>query len=188
MKILAFSRELLVQQLARPCVLFTEAEPPEKTHWGERSALEEDPRFLQLIPYALLTGPEGTVWAYRRTGGDPRLAQRRSVGVGGHVDEVDKRQSLLETARAALQRELSEELENPPAVIPELPLGWINEQESAIGRVHIGLVWQIPWTAPALPRPRQGEALASIGFLPQKDITTANHFELWSVLACRLLS
>ena len=182
---------------ARDCAHLTERE---HTPWAEialpldwqfrpRAAVEEDEAWLQLIPYVVLRDERGAVWAYARRGGDGRLLGRRSVGVGGHIEESDRRPTLLDTARACAQRELAEELAQPEAArLDPHPRGWIHERETAIGRVHLGLVFAAPWTAPEPPLPKPGESLAAIGFLPPAAVRADNRFERWSQLAVGLLS
>ena len=182
---------------ARDCAHLTERE---HTPWAEialpldwqfrpRAAVEEDEAWLQLIPYVVLRDESGAVWAYARRGGDGRLLGRRSVGVGGHIEESDRRPTLLDTARACAQRELAEELAQPEAAcIDPQPRGWIHERETAIGRVHLGLVFAARWTAPDPPLPKPGEPLAAIGFLPPAAVRADDRFERWSQLAVRLLS
>jgi len=186
MTILAFPRTALRAQLSESAVPFSVSETPTEWVLRPRIDLETDPNFLQLIPYGLLRRADGTVWTYRRIGGDGRLRGQKSVGVGGHVDAADVRESLLETARSALVRELTEELRYPPPQIPKTPLGWINEQASAVGRVHLGLVWDLPWKEGSDPEPVKGEALAGNGFVPTSEVSETAGFERWSVLACRL--
>jgi predicted NUDIX family phosphoesterase len=186
MNILAFPRASIAPFIRAQHLPFTTDQIPQGSVFAPRPQLEEDPAFVQLIAYAILRHSDGSVWAYQRTGGDGRLKGRKSVGVGGHVDEADHQACIVASARAALIRELDEELQVPPPMVPEQPLGWINEQASEVGRVHIGLVWDIPWPDGSDPLPAHGEALASIGFLPAADITQKNGFELWSELALKL--
>jgi len=157
--------------------------------WHDRAALETDPTWQQIIPYAVLVDLQDRPWAYRRTGGDPRLQERRSIGVGGHVEQEDDRGGLLATARAALARELAEELQEFPQQMTAhaLPVAWIHERDSAVGRVHLGLVFVIPWGLANPPRPRPGEGLAGLGFVAPASITTAQGYETWSVLALKAL-
>src|SRR3954468_20424210 len=55
-----------------------------------RAAMEQDPSFKQLIPYAVLKWRD-QVFAYRRGhgGGEARLRALRSIGVGGHISSTD---------------------------------------------------------------------------------------------------
>lgn len=180
---------------ARDCVHLTGRE---STPWGEpplawqfrpRAAVEEDEAWLQIIPYVVLRDGQGAVWAYARRGGDGRLLGRRSVGVGGHIEVSDQRPTLLDTARVCARRELAEELARPEAAdLDPQPHGWIHERETAIGRVHLGLVFAARWTAPEPPPPKPGEPLAAIGFLPPAAVLTDDRFERWSQLAVRLLA
>ena len=160
-----------------------------ESHWLERAQAETDPAWLQVIPYAVLIDLNDRPWAYRRTGGDARLRERRSIGVGGHIEECDRRAGLLATVRAALVRELKEELlwYPPHSAATAPPIAWINEQDSAVGRVHLGLVIAIPWGRPEMPQPRPGEGLEAIGFVEQSAVLEAAGYERWSVLAAQSL-
>lgn len=161
---------------------------PTATRWMERAQAEDDEDFLQLIPYALITGPGGSVWCYRRRGGDTRLDQRFSCGVGGHVDAEDAAQDLRSTLERSLRRELTEELGWEPSGQVLLPAAWIYEGTSPVGRVHLGLLYRLEWTAPAPPQPLPGEPLESLGFRPLTEILAEPRFELWSRLAAEFLA
>lgn len=183
MNILAFPRSAVAHLLQKQRIPYSHESLPVEHVYQPRSELEENPDYVQLIAYAVLNNPSGQIWTYRRTGGDARLDGRYSVGVGGHVDQADDSDELLATARNTLRRELDEELVIAPPAIPAIPVGWINEQESAVGRVHIGLVWEITWPFHYPPRPQQGESLESVGFVHSSKITQSQGYELWSQLA-----
>ena len=151
--------------------------------WLERDRAETDEDFLQLIPYALLSDASGHLWCYERLGGDTRVRHRRSCGVGGHVDEADQAGGLLATAAAALRRELAEELGWAPDRDRLHPAAWLYEGESAIGRVHLGLIYTLDWDRLEPPTPAPGEPLGPLGFLPARAIAADDRFELWSRLA-----
>lgn len=151
--------------------------------WLEREAAETDETHLQIIPYALIADADGQLWCYERLGGDSRVRHRRSCGVGGHIDEADGADGALATAAQALQRELAEELSWTPKDPDPRPLAWLYEGESAIGRVHLGLIYCLEWDQPEPPRPAEGEPLGPLGFLPADAITADERFELWSRLA-----
>jgi len=186
--ILTFPRSACGPLLAKSIVPFASYDGP--LHWQERHLVEDDPAWIQPIPYAVLIDGHDRPWAYRRSGGDGRLQGRCSVGVGGHVDREDAREGWMGTLRAALLRELTEELEEFPLGLATTapPIAWISEQESAVGRVHLGLVVAIPWLLTHPPRPRPGEALIPLGFTAPAFITRDNGFEYWSELAaCALV-
>ncbi|MGI9211914.1 MAG: hypothetical protein ACR2HF_05535, partial [Methylococcaceae bacterium] len=134
------------------------------------------------------TNNRGDMWCYQRTGGDHRLTDRFSCGVGGHVDKGDEDVDVASTVIKALRRELAEVLAfDIPHEHTLHPSGWIFEQHTAIGRVHLGLVFHIPWTNPENPNPVEGESLNALGFMPRELILSDKRFELWSHLALHLI-
>ena len=103
--------------------------------FAARAAVEDDPRFKQLIPYLVLRD-RGRYFLMRRTraGGDPRLHDRFSIGVGGHLNPGD-----VDLA-GGLAREWSEEL--VADFLPDFRLvGLLNDDETDVGRVHLGVVY-----------------------------------------------
>ena len=102
----------------------------------DRAAMERDRRWKQVIPYLVLR--DGLrVFLMRRTraGGDARLHDRWSIGVGGHLNPGDG------DVQGGLRREWSEEVE--AAFVPEFRfMGLLNDDTTDVGRVHIGLVFQ----------------------------------------------
>jgi len=161
-------------------------------HWQSRTMVEHNERYLQPITYLLLCNAAGHIWCYQRTGGDSRLAGRCSCGVGGHVDYGDENTSSpfdpAMTLRRALLRELSEELGATEADLRDLRFqGLIYEGSSAVGRVHLGLLFTAQWLPGLPPQPIAGEVLLGLGFRPASDIANDDQFELWSRLAAQYL-
>ncbi len=184
-EILVFARHLFADLPAEGAWLITGL--PRQGQWRPRAVVEQDERWLQPIPYLLITDEQNRFWCYRRSGGDRRLADRFSCGVGGHVERIDQREELADTLAGALRRELAEELRQGVGLDPGPPLGWLYEGHSAIGRAHIGVIHRTRWPFADEPRPVPGEALASLGFLPAGRILDDPRFELWSRLAVRFL-
>jgi len=178
--------------------------------WQSRATAEHDEAFLQPIPYLLLRNPHGQLWCYQRSGGDARLDGRCSCGVGGHVDLQDAQPPLTKTnfdsclhnidkgyrpissinphatLTHALLRELAEELNAGTADLDQLTLqGLIFEGLSAVGRVHLGVLFSANWLPAQPPQPVAGEALRGLGFLDASAIATNTQFELWSRLAAQ---
>ena len=113
-----------------------------------RAAMERDPRFKQVIPYLVLRD-RGRYFLMRRTraGGDERLHDRFSIGVGGHLNPGD-----VDLA-GGLAREWTEEL--AADFVPEFRLlGLLNDDETEVGRVHLGVVY----VAEAAGRARRASA------------------------------
>jgi predicted NUDIX family phosphoesterase len=158
-----------------------------------RGEMEQDPSFKQLIPYVLFryTDSEGVehLFQYTRGGGqgEKRLHAKRSVGVGGHIsaDDVGDGADHHAIYREGMQRELAEE------VIIDSPyqqqcVGLINDDETPVGQVHLGVVHICDVTRPAV-RPREADILEA-GFRPVRDILAQlDHFESWSQIVVRAL-
>lgn len=159
-----------------------------------RGRAEENPAFKQLIPYQLFCFREH-FFVYRRGGGvgEGRLAGRLSVGIGGHINRDDADGSNLLTPaayQAALLRERTEELVNAEAV-PGHFVGWINDDASAVGRVHLGAVHLGELATEAACRAlgirADGEDIHPLGWWPVAEIRAqGERFEQWALLAVEL--
>ena len=160
--------------------------------WRVRAEVEHDESVLQPIAYLVLRNTQGQVWCYQRAGGDARVDGRWSCGVGGHVDAPDAtgRSSFdpEATLRRALLRELAEELQGSADDLQDLRLqGLIYEGLSAIGRVHLGVLYTAQWRNASPPQPRPGETLRAQGFMDLSAVACDLRFELWSQLAAQYL-
>jgi len=152
----------------------------EAGHFADRARVEEDPSLKQIIPYAMVVR-DGQVFRFRRRGGgEQRLIGLASVGVGGHVNPPDAGDVILD----ALDRELTEELYVPETRQVEL-LGLLNDDTTAVGAVHLGVVARVTVGAGDV-RVREEESMEGC-FVPQ-DALLAEHtvsrdaFETWSAL------
>ena len=140
-----------------------------------RAAMERDPRFKQVIPYLVLRD-RGRFFLMRRTraGGDERLHDRFSIGVGGHLNPGD-----VDLA-GGLAREWSEEL--VADFVPEFRLlGLLNDDETEVGRVHLGVVY----LAEAAGRPvlvRETDKLEGAFAEPAAVRAVHDRMETWSQL------
>jgi predicted NUDIX family phosphoesterase len=169
-----------------------------------RGRMEEDPSYKQLIPYMLFrwTDHQGTVhlFDYQRGSGqgERRLHAKRSVGVGGHISTLDssvvlslrERNHLAEpdvyhVYREGMRRELDEEviIDTP---YTEKIVGLINDDDTPVGRVHLGVVHLCDVDEPMV-RPREADILDAqfrpiAEILPQLD-----QFESWSEIAVRAI-
>ncbi len=139
-QVLVVPRDLVMGPAGWRGILSPGAEPflriiGEAGRFAARSAMEHDPRFKQVIPYLVLRD-RGRYFLMRRTraGGDARLHDRFSIGVGGHLNPGD-----VDLA-GGLAREWAEELEAD--FVPEFRLlGLLNDDETDVGRVHLGVVY-----------------------------------------------
>ncbi len=115
----------------------------------ERERAEREPDWKQVIPYCLVTrkarGADEVLLLRRlKQGGESRLHDKLSIGVGGHLnppDALDRSRLLWSGAR----RELNEELLLGAAdrSAPLELLGLLNDDSNAVGAVHVGLVMRL---------------------------------------------
>ena len=176
---------------------------PRHARYLPRDEAELDPTHKQLIPYCLLVADttEGErVFAYARGagGGEARLAAKVSCGVGGHVSTLDR-----DAAAAAdhgdiygegMRRELAEEIDVPGGFSESL-VGLINDDETEVGRVHLGVVHRLD-LAPGnsqdphgLPDVRPREAsMTGAGFRAPADLLREpDRLESWTRIALEAL-
>jgi predicted NUDIX family phosphoesterase len=145
-----------------------------------RPEAENDPSFKQVIPYLLLRDGD-RIFLMRRTraGGDERLHDRYTIGIGGHVNPEDR------DIPGGLKREWAEEIEAD--FDPEFqPIGVLNDDQNSVGAVHLGLVFG----ADAAGRPvgiRERHKLEG-AFASMDDVAAvADKLETWSLLLFEFL-
>jgi predicted NUDIX family phosphoesterase len=159
---------------------------PASYQFRPRWQVETDPGFKQLIPYVLLQhGDE--LFHYRRgaTGTEARLRALRSVGIGGHISEDDAAGGT-DPYQTGMMRELMEEV-LIDCSWSERFLGFINDDSTPVGSVHLGVVHLLELEARGV-RPRE-DALADAGFAPLADLAAcAEEFETWSQFVLRELT
>lgn len=165
---------------------------PQHVSYRPRPEMERDPSFKQLIPYCIFRHVDAagrtTVFQYTRGKGqgEGRLHSKRSVGIGGHISSDDAETTAgADAYREGLRRELSEEV-FLDAPFTERCVGLINDDETEVGRVHLGVVHLFDVAEPAV-RPRESEII-ECGFRPV-DALLADlaGFETWSAICLRAL-
>lgn len=112
-------------------------------YYVEREHAERDPALKQIIPYILIER-EGELYLLRRLkrGGESRLHDKLSLGVGGHIEPHDLPAGARRTSspiERAARRELGEELELEGTCELE-SIGLINDDSNPVGAVHLGWV------------------------------------------------
>lgn len=106
----------------------------------ERRFAELDSSWKQVIPYVVIArGDEVLLLKRTKKGGDARLHDKYSIGVGGHVNPPDAEGG--DPIAAATRREIEEELvlESETSSLAIEPLGLINDDSNPVGSVHVGL-------------------------------------------------
>lgn len=165
---------------------------PEHTSYRPRDEVEEDPSFKQLIPYVVFRhGGDGrpeSVFQYTRGKGqgEQRLHAKRSIGIGGHISSVDADAEDDTTPYAeGMRRELEEEVIIDTPYI-ERCVGLINDDETEVGRVHLGVVHVFDVARPAV-RPRERD-IVEAGFRPLDSLLAdLDGFETWSKITLEAL-
>ena len=158
-----------------------------------RSEMEQDPSFKQLIPYVLFRfkDPHGAVqlFQYTRGGdqGEKRLHAKRSVGIGGHIssDDAAKKTTTSDVYREGMLRELTEEV-IIETQYREKCVGLINDDETPVGQVHLGVVHICDVDNPNV-RPRE-EDILDAGFRPVHELLAEiDRCETWSQIVLKAL-
>ena len=146
-----------------------------------RSAAELDATLKQVIPYLVLR--DGQRWfLMRRTraGGDARLHDRWSIGVGGHLNPGDG------DVPGGLRREWSEEL--VADFMPDFtPVGLLNDDTTPVGAVHIGIVY-VADAAGRHVEIRETDKLVGRFAETAEVAAVRDSMETWSRLVFNLLS
>ena len=111
-----------------------------------RGDMEEDSSYKQLIGYVLLKDDNtNEVLVYKRLvgGGEARLHGKASVGIGGHMNEVEGK-TIFEMLKINAARELNEEVgvSEEEALNNLHFIGLINDDKTEVGQVHVGVVYE----------------------------------------------
>jgi predicted NUDIX family phosphoesterase len=143
--------------------------------YAPRDAMEQDPTQKQIIPYLVLRDGERYFLMRRtRAGGDARLHDLWSIGVGGHLNPGDG--GLL----GGLRREWAEEL--AADFVPEFRLvGLLNDDTTHVGRVHLGAVY-LADAAGRSVEIRETEKLAGRFATSDEVAAVTDDLETWSRL------
>ncbi len=109
----------------------------------DRDMAEESPEFKQIIPYCLIEqGDKVLTYTRGKVGQETRLHAKKSFGIGGHINPIDTGDNGREAFKVALLRELKEEVGINEGDIDNLDFYCVvNEDETEVGKVHIGLVY-----------------------------------------------
>ncbi|MAT14104.1 MAG: phosphoesterase [Planctomyces sp.] len=155
---------------------------PAHTSYLPRNEMEEDPSYKQLIPYCIFRH-EGKIFYYRRggTSGESRLKKKRSIGIGGHISSLDSHAESV--YREGMRREIEEEVDLA-ANYTETCVGMINDDETEVGKVHLGVVHVFELES-AKVSPRE-ESIQETGFASPEELRQElDDFETWSQICLK---
>jgi len=157
---------------------------PLHTSYRPRDEVEEDPSYKQLIPYCIFHH-NGRVFHYRRghEQGETRLHSKRSVGIGGHISSDDN--TAGSPYEVGMQREIAEEVILDTDYRAQC-VGLINDDQTEVGKVHLGIVHLIELDKPKV-RPRE-TSMTKTGFADPTDLSAhIEEFESWSQICLQHL-
>jgi predicted NUDIX family phosphoesterase len=140
-----------------------------------RGEVETDPSWKQVIPYLVLRD-RGSLFLMRRTraGGDQRLHERYSIGIGGHVNPEDG------GVTGGMAREWTEELNADWTPDFEL-VGLLNDDSDPVGAVHLGVVFRAEARGRTVAV-RETEKLEGEFVAPVQVMRVYDRLETWSSL------
>ena len=151
----------------------------------ERDHAERSPELKQIIPYNVVrVGDEILLLKRLKKGGESRLHEKLSIGVGGHINpedlasEGDSRDPIRDGAR----REIEEEIEVRGSY--ELrTIGFLNDDSNPVGAVHIGVVQVVDVRGDVQIREKdvlEGTLVSSEEL--RERLVRGDDFETWSAI------
>lgn len=107
-----------------------------------RAIVEEDPSFKQIIPYVVVRHEDRYLLMQRTSKQtEKRLHGKSSVGIGGHINDLETMGSGQNIIHAGLERELEEEIHLHGRRLSLELAGIISDDSTPVGQVHMGLVY-----------------------------------------------
>ena len=149
-----------------------------------RPDAETDPTYKQIIPYVVLRRGEQIFMTRRlNKGGETRLHGKVSIGIGGHINPVDETDNTKVLMRG-LERELDEEvaIEQRGEL---LPCGFINDDTTGVGSVHLGMCFLMEVTGEVAVK--ETEKLSG-GWMTVRELEeNYDNMESWTQIAMGIL-
>jgi predicted NUDIX family phosphoesterase len=161
----------------------------------DRDEAETREDHKQICSYAVIRyGASVLHYGRGAAGGEGELHGRRSIGIGGHVEETDINGGVLdgEAIQAAALREVNEEIHFLGANGGKSPFhafdyaGLVHHDDDPVGRRHVGVVYEavavngfVVANDEAIERPQFSLPLA---------LTRLGGFERWSEILLDVLS
>ncbi|MCH8251697.1 MAG: hypothetical protein IID36_04520 [Planctomycetes bacterium] len=150
-----------------------------------RSRAEADPAYKQLIPYVIMThGGKYLSYVRGKRAGETRLAGRRSIGIGGHINPVDEmplfdsdfRDAYITAVKREVAEEVSVETEYEDRIVALL-----NDDSTEVGRVHLGIVHH--WTLKRAKVGKREQMITQMAFMSPTELEAVrDSLETWSQL------
>ncbi|MHC4204078.1 MAG: hypothetical protein ACYSTT_05465 [Planctomycetota bacterium] len=156
-----------------------------------RSQVEKDPSYKQLIPYVIMCH-DGKYLSYVRgkRAGEARLVGNRSIGIGGHINPADDmplfNMDFYETYLAAVDREVAEEVSVETGHTNHI-VALLNDESNEVGSVHLGIVHYWALDAPKVNKREQ--MITQMAFMSPAELQEVKDtLETWSGLCAEHLA
>ena len=155
----------------------------ENNFFTPRTAAETNPALKQIIPYVLLVhGGKVLHYVRGKKSGEQRLVSKGSIGIGGHMNELDEGLFALDQAAylEGVRRETCEELKiNTP--FRNRVVALLNDDTNEVGQVHLGVVHVFDLDEPNVEK---NEAMiTNLAFLSPAELQARrDQLETWSQL------
>ena len=158
-----------------------------------RPEAEINPAYKQIIPYALIAFENKMAYYVRgKKAGEQRLVAKGSIGIGGHMNEIDESLFALDEAayRAGIEREVNEEI-NINTPFEDRIVALLNDDTTEVGRVHLGIVHIFKLAEPKIEK--REAMITGLTFLSKEELLARREtMESWSQICLdsleRLLS
>ena len=173
---LMFDVDRYLREIFVPCV----------PRFKNRSQVEKNPDYKQLIPYVIMSY-DGKYLSYIRgkRAGETRLLGLRSIGIGGHINPIDADNSslfayLYKNYLAAVDREVAEEVSVETSHTNHI-VALLNDESNEVGSVHLGIVHYWALDAPNVNKREQ--MITHMDFMTSAELQgVKDTLETWSGL------
>ena len=155
----------------------------ENNFFVPRSRAEQDPDCKQIIPYVILTHA-GRVLHYVRgkKGGEQRLVAKGSIGIGGHLNDLDENLFSYDESsyQTGVRREVEEELVLTSHYRNHIR-ALLNDDSTEVGRVHLGIVHVFALESAQVSK--RESMITQLAFLSPEELRARqDSLETWSRL------
>ena len=154
-----------------------------------RSQAEADADYKQLIPYVIMAH-DGKYLSYVRgkRAGETRLVEKRSIGIGGHINPIDDmpllnkdyRTDFREMYLEAVEREVAEEVTVKTGYTNRI-VALLNDDSNEVGQVHLGIVHY--WSLDSSEVEKREQMITQMTFMTIEQLQEVrDSMETWSSL------
>lgn len=142
-----------------------------------RDEMENNPRYKQVIPYCVFVHDK-RIFLYKRTpaSGEPRLHDKYSIGVGGHMNPVEG-DALIKGMRREFHEELSYDDDYSYKVI-----GFVNADETSVDKVHFAVIFMIEGKTPDIEVAEKDKLVGGLKDMGEVE-EKIDLLENWSIYA-----